>query len=177
VLLYASLDERVEVVQVARNIRAGDRIAATDLRAVEVELDPTVPSLAAADARSVVGQFARVYIPSGTLLAPQLVQSRPLVAAGSAVVAVEVRPARVPSGVLERSRVMLVVVRDGAGAEPFVTTGRVVARGTDDGGVSGSVSLSVEVDEADAPTIAGGDDVRLVLLDPAVDPVTEGDDG
>jgi hypothetical protein len=91
------------------------------------------------------------------------------VTSGSGVVAVEIRPSRVPSGVVERSRVLLVVQPDGEGVEPFTTTGRIVAR---DLAASSSdpSSLSVEIAEADAPRVAVADDVRVVLLEPAVDP-------
>jgi hypothetical protein len=173
VLVYSALDDTTEVLQVVRNVRAGDAITSDDLRVVEVDLDPTVPVVEADDIGLVVGRYARVFIASGTLMVPQLVQSAPLVTVGAGVVAVEVRPSRVPSGLVERSRVMLVVVPDDADVDPFVTTGRVVARGTDVDGVSGVAALSVEVAEADAARVAAADDVRVVLLDPGVDPATE----
>ena len=77
-----------------------------------------------------------------------------------------------PFGLRERSRVMLVVVADGH-VEPFVTTGRVVDRDTDADAVTGVFALSVEVAEDVAPAVAAGDDIRVVLLDPADDPVSE----
>jgi hypothetical protein len=131
-----------------------------------------VPVVIASDIGLVVGQYARVFIASGTLMAPQLVQGAPLVSEGAGVVAVEVRSTSVPFGLRERSRVMLVVVGDDD-VEPFVTTGRVVYRDTDADAVTGVFALSVEVAEDVAPVIAAGDDVRVILLDPADDPVTE----
>ncbi len=114
-----------------------------------------------------------MFIASGTLIVPQLVQSTPLVTAGAGVVAVEVRPTHVPFGLRERSRVMIVVVSDDDDLPPFVTTGRVVYRGADSDNVTGVFPLSVEVAEDVAPTVASGDDVRIVLLDPAGDPAME----
>jgi hypothetical protein len=35
--------------------------------------------------------------------------------------------------------------------------------------------LSVEVAEVDAPVVAAGDDVRVVLIDPATDPAMQDD--
>ncbi|MEO6571659.1 MAG: SAF domain-containing protein [Ilumatobacteraceae bacterium] len=173
VLLYSSIDDRIEVVQVVDNIRAGQVVTSADLRIVEVDLDPTVPSVAASDIATVIDQYARVYIASGTLMASQLVQPRPLVTPGTGVVAIEIRPTRLPSGLRERSKVLLVVLAADADAPPFVTTGRVVARdGTADDS-AGVAALSVEVAVEDAPSVAAGDDVRVVVLDPEIDPAME----
>ncbi|MDW3214909.1 MAG: SAF domain-containing protein [Ilumatobacteraceae bacterium] len=169
VLLYASLDDQTEVLQLVRNVRAGEVVTSEDLRIVEVDLDPTVPSVAAGDIGLVVNRYARVYLPSGTLIFDQLVQSTPLVSDGAGVVAVEIRATRLPSGLSTRSQVLLVVV-EGGSDELFVTEGRVVRRGTD--GDEGG-ALSVEVAVADAPRVAAADDVRVVLIEPGVDPATE----
>ena len=169
VLLYASLDDQTEVLQLVRNVRAGEIVTSEDLRIVEVDLDPTVPAVAADDIGLVVNRYARVYLPSGTLIFDQLVQSTPLVSDGAGVVAVEIRATRVPSGLSTRSQVLLVVVDEGS-SELFVTEGRVVRRGTD--GDEGG-ALSVEVAVADAPRVAAADDVRVVLIEPGIDPATE----
>ena len=171
VLLYTSLDDTTEVLQLTANVRAGEQIDAADLRVVEVELDSTVPVVTADRIGSIVGQYASVHIPAGTLLVDVLVRPDPLVAPGRSVVAIEIRPTQVPYGLLERSRVQIVVVGD-ADEPAFVTQGRVVSViGTDAEG-SEVGSMSVEVAAADAAAIAGADDdVRIVLLDPGVDPV------
>jgi SAF domain len=161
------------VLQLAANVRAGEQIVATDLRVVEVELDDTVPVVPADRLASIVGQYASVYIPAGTLLVDVLVRPDPLVAPGRSVVAVEIRPTQVPYGLLERSRVQIVVVGDGD-APAFVTEGRVVSVIGSDAEGSEVGSMSVEVAAADAAVIAGADDdVRIVLLDPGVDPVEQ----
>ena len=172
VLLYASLDDRAEVLQVVDDIRAGDIITADDVRVVEVDLDPTVPVVRADDLALVAGQHARVHIASGTLMAPVLLQPGPLVGPGSAVVAVELRPTLVPDGLRERSLVELIVIGDDV---ELRTAGRVVTRPVDVDGVSGVVSMSVEVASSDAARIAAGDELRVVLLEPDADPVY--DDG
>lgn len=177
-LLYASLDDRTEVLQLVRNVRAGELVTGDDLRIVEVDLDSTVPAVAAADVALVVNQYARVYLPSGTLIFDQLVQSTPLVSDGAGVVAVEIRATRVPAGLSTRSQVLLVLVEEGS-SDLFVTDGRVVRRSAE-GDDSGALSVEVAVD--DAPRVAAADDVRVVLIDPGIDPATEqgaaqGDDG
>lgn len=169
VLLYASLDDTTAVLQLTDNIRAGEQITMADLRTVEVEVDPTVPTVAADDLALVVGQYATTYIAAGSLLFDGLVQARPLVTSDAGVVAVEVAPTRLPAGLLERSRVQVVIVRDD---DLTVVEARVVAIGRNAEG-GGSGSLSVEVAIGDAAAVAAAGDVRIVLVDPATDPVTE----
>lgn len=171
VLLYASLADQTEVLQLVRDVRAGELVTTNDLRVVEVDLDDTVPAVAADDIALVVDQYARVFLPSGSLIDDQLVQADPLVSDGAGVVAVEIRPTQVPAGLVTRSRVLLVVVPDGD-ADAFVAEGRVV-RHAGDSTDGGAASLSVEVAVADAPLVAAADDVRVVLVEPGVDAATE----
>lgn len=171
VLVYSSLDDSTEVLQVVDNIRAGEQITADDLRTVEVDLDETVPTMSSGEIGLAVGRYARTYIASGTLIAPQLVQSAPLVGSGAAVVSIELSPTAVPYGLRERSQVQLII--DQEGAAPLVTTGRVVARPSEETTSSGRTSLSVEVAAADAPRIVTTDDVGVILVEPGLDPATE----
>lgn len=172
VLVYTSLDDRTEVLQVVTDVRAGEAISTDDLRVVEVDLDPTVPVVQAGQLADVAGQYARVHIASGSLLAPVLVQPTPLVEPGSAIVAIELRPTLVPDGLRERSLIELIVTSDDDGDQTETrTTGRVVTRPVEVDGVSGVVSMSVALAGDDAATVAAGGDVRIVLLEPGADPV------
>lgn len=173
VLAYSSLDDRTEVLQVVTDVRAGEPVTAEHLRIVEVDLDPTVPVVLAADLGLVAGQHARVHIVSGTLLSPVLVQPGPLVDVGAAVVAIELRPSLVPDGLRERSQVELIAV---SGDEELRTTGRAVTRPGEVDGVSGVVTMSVEVERDVAAAVAAAEEVRVVLVDPGLDPVY-GDEG
>ena len=168
VFVYASLDRRVEVLQVVADVRAGEVVEAAHIRIVEVAADPTVPTVAAGQLGSVIGQHARVHLASGTLLAPVLIQTAPLVTSGMAVVAVELRSTLVPVGVRERSRLEVVVVDDD---EASRIPARAVTRPEPVDGVSGLLSLSVEVSPPDAALVASASAIRLVLLDPGADPV------
>ena len=167
VLIYTSLSDTTEVVQFVDNVRAGELIAGDDVRLVAVDGDVDGADLVPADRLgSIVNQYARTFIPSGSLASTYLVQPEPLVAAGSAVVAVSPVDDLVPTGITERSRVRL-VFGDGAAVD-----GRVVSIDRDEAG--GARSLSVEVAEADAPAVAAGEDIVVVLLDPQADPAIEG---
>jgi hypothetical protein len=169
--VYSSLDHKVEVLQVVRDIPAGELVTADDLRVVAVDVDSTVPTVAPDEIGSVVNQYARVHIAAGSLIVDVFVQPRPLVALGQGVVAVEIRPSHVPAGLRERSRVMLVVVDNGTPG--LVTEGRVVSGGDASASSENVMALSVEVRHEDAAAIAAADDVRVALLDPGVDPALE----
>ena len=118
----------VSVVQAVTTIRQGERIEAADLRVVEVDAADDVPVVPAERLTELVGQYARTYIGAGALLIDIMVQPSPLVTPGQGVVAVEIRPTRVPRDLRERSQVSVVVVPDDDDEALFVTTGRVVGR-------------------------------------------------
>lgn len=168
VLLYTSLDDQTEVLQLVNDVRAGERVGSDDLRIVEVDLDPTVPSVAADDIGLVVNQFARVYLPAGSLIYPGIVQAEPLVTDGAGVVAVQVTPALQPAGLTTRSQVLLVIGDD---ETQRTIAARVVRLGSSDGTDAGA--LSVEVPVADGPAVAAAGTVRLVLVEPGTDAATE----
>lgn len=162
VLVYTSLDDTTEVLQFVRNIDAGDRIDATDVRVVELGGDLTSATLVPADQLGlVVNHYARTYIPSGSLASTFVVQPDPVVGEGTAVVAVSPDGGRLPRGVTRRSRVLLVIDGDA----PTTVEARVVS--ADDDG-----ELSVEVAEVDAVSVAAAGSVHVVLLDPGLDPAT-----
>ena len=167
VAIYVSLDDSTEVVQFVDNVAAGELIGSDDVRTVEVGGDVATANLVPADQLgSIVNQYARTFIPSGSLASPYVVQSQPLVSPGTAVVAVTPADDLVPRGLTERSHVQLVLDGD----PPTLVEARVVAVHRDDGGRASS--LSVEVAEADAPTVAAAGELHVVLLDPGSDPAT-----
>lgn len=166
--VYSSVGSREPVLQVVRDVPAGQQLTADDLREVEVAVDSTVRTIRAGDAGGVIGQYARVRLVSGSLLVGEALQVEPLVSAGAAVVAIQVPEGALPIGLRERSRVRLVIpppraVDDEA---PVEVIGRVVGLPSAPQSVSGRLSLSVEVDESSAATVVASDDVRVVLLDP-----------
>ena len=164
VLVYSSINQSTEVVQLVANVRAGDQITTADLRIVESDLDPSVPKVAADDLMSLIGQYATTYLPAGSLVIPQVVQPYPLVSPGTGVVAIAVSGGGSPAGLVERSRVQLVY---GQAETLVVVEGRVVARVANDVAEDG---LSVEVPVDAAAALAAADDIRVVLLDADVDP-------
>lgn len=165
-LLYTSLDDTTEVLQLVRDVRAGETVSTGDLRIVEVDVDPNVPVVPAEEIGRVANRYARVFLPAGSLIFGDLVQSDPLLSAGAGVVAVQISPSQVPAGVTTRSQVLLVI--DDGGSELFSTPARVVRNvGVDSGSMSVEVALDV------APRVAAASDVRVVLIAPGEDAATE----
>ncbi len=168
-LVYSSLNDETQVLQMVNNIAAGELITAGDLQVIEVGVDPSIPTIAAGDIGLVVNQYARVYIPSGSLIIQEYVQPSPLVSPGMAVVAVGIAITDLPDGLRVRSRVQLVITADQS-TERVVIDGRVVARSTETDSITGLIPLSFEVAESDGAMLAAATNVSVVLLPPGVDP-------
>ncbi len=163
--VYASLDASEPVVQVVRDVPAGEQLTTDMLRQVDVDVDSSVNVVPADQLDSLVGSYAKVRLVSGSLVTAEALQSTPLVSAGTAVVAIRVGEGTLPIGVRERAAIML-VIPDG----PTSIPARVVGLPVPTGSALGIESLSVEVDAADAATVAAADDVRVVLVEPSDDP-------
>ena len=171
-LVFSTADKRVPVLQVVRDLPAGAQITAADLRSIELSTDPSLAVVKASDVVSVVGKYAKVRIVTGGLLAAGLLQTAPLVASGASVVAVTVPVGELPAGLRERSRVQIVFPASGGATAPLPVFGRVVGLPTEPDSVTGQMSVSLEVASADAVTVATAAKVRVVLLDPGIDPAS-----
>jgi hypothetical protein len=175
--VYRSLDDRHEVVQVIRDVPAGQRIVAGDLRTVEVGVDGDVRAIRGESMALVVGQYAKVRLISGSLMVTEALQPTPLVGPGSALVAVVVPAAELPIGLRERSHVRVVPVADGAGREAVSSAAveaRVVGLPTSVESATGDVGLTLEVPVGEATAVATAAKVRIVVLEPGVDPASAG---
>ena len=168
-LVFASADKRVAVLQVVRDLPAGTQLTADDVRSIDVSADPSLAVVHAVDLPTIVGQYAKVRIVGGGLLSTGLLQARPLVAPGAAVVAVTLPAGEVPAGLRERSQVEVVMPTTGDTLPLAPVTGRVVGLPAAPDSVTGQMSLSLEVSSADAVTVANAAAVRVVLVDPGMD--------
>ena len=172
VLVYSSLSDRESVLQVVRDVPAGTQLTADDVRSIEVDADDSLRSVQADRLSTIVGQFAKVRLVSGSLVVVEALQSTPLVSPGAAVVAIQVPEGALPSGLRERSNVQLIVPPTGDGStapDPTIVIGHVVGLPTALSTATGTRSLSVEVPEQSAATVAASDDVRVVLIQPGTD--------
>jgi flagella basal body P-ring formation protein FlgA len=161
--VYRGVNDRTPVLQLARDVPAGQQLALEDFRSVGVGADGTFRSVPAAELNGLVGSYAKVRLLTGSLLAREVLQSGPLVGAGASVVAVTVPAGEVPVGVRERSKVAVVLVA--ADRSSKSVNGVVVGLPTT-ASSAGLVSVSIEVTATDAAGVAAAEKVRLVLLDP-----------
>ncbi|HEX3088730.1 MAG TPA: SAF domain-containing protein [Ilumatobacteraceae bacterium] len=168
-LVFSTADRRVGVLQVVRDLPAGARLGAADVRSIELSTDPSLAVVKSADIATVVGQYTKVRIVTGGLLATGLLQSGALVAPGSAVVAVTIPSGELPAGLRERSQVQIVIPVTGDDVALLPVVGRVVGLPDAPDSVTGQLSVSFEVAAADAVAVASATRVRIVLLDPGVD--------
>ena len=168
-LVFSTADRRVGVLQVVRDLPAGAQVGIDDVRSIELSVDSSLAVVRAADIASVVGQYTKVRVIAGGLLAAGLMQPGPLVAPGAAVVAVTIPSGELPAGLRERSQVQIVipVTGDDVAAPPVL--GRVVGLPDAPDSVTGQLSISFEVAAIDAVAVASATRVRVVLLDPGVD--------
>ena len=169
-LVFSTADRRVAVLQVVRDLPAGARLGAADVRSIELSADPSLAVVKATDIATVIGQYTKVRIVTGGLLASGLLQAGSLVAPGSAVVAVTIPAGELPAGLRERSQVEIVIPAASGAALPAAVLGRVVGLPESPDSVTGQLSVSFEVAALDAVVVASATRVRVVLLDPGVDP-------
>jgi hypothetical protein len=143
---------------------------------VKVSVDADVRTVSSESMPIVVGQYAKVRLVAGSLIVTEALQPTPLVAPDSALVAITVPAGQVPIGLRERSHVGVVVAAEGSGggggtaATPATVDGRVVGLPSPVQSSTGQVALTLEVGAADATVVATAAAVRLVLLDPGIDP-------
>lgn len=171
-LVFATADRRVPVLQALGDVPAGEQITADMFRPVEVSAEPSLQVVRLEDVDQFVGSYAKVRIAAGTLLSPFHLQADPLVGPNAAVVAVNVDQGLLPAGLRERSQVRLVFTREGSDVVPPPVTGRVVGVPVLDD-TTGTHSVSLELSAIDAETVAGAEVVRVVLLEPGVDAASE----
>jgi hypothetical protein len=160
------VDPATSVLAVARPVPAGATITDADLLVVQVVPDARVEVVTEAERATVVGRTATVPLVPGTLLAPAHVGAAAWPPAGESVVGVPVAAGRMPAGLAIGSRVSVLVPTDHAvePAEPAVVTGSVVA--VEPPGVAGVSTVSLLVASREAPRVAAGSDVVLVLENP-----------
>ena len=171
--VYWRVNRKVAVLQLARDVPAGEQVTVDDLTQVRVSVDGPFAAIPAGESSSVVGQWAKTRLIAGSLLTRAAVQTSSLVAAGHAVVAVRIPVGELPAGLREQSRVQLVITGPAAASTIASAPGPASVEGSMVGVPSApeaggtSVSISVEVDAHDAAPVAAADRVRVVLIAPS----------
>lgn len=166
-LLVQSAADRSTVLAAARTIAPGQVITNADLRVVDVGVDGEVSLVPATSRSSIVGKVAVVGIPEGALLAPVQVAAGGGIESGTVVVGALLAPGELPVSALRAGdAVALVAVSGGQGADrESLGTGTIFT--TAAGTQTGSVFVSLVVDQAIAEQVAdvaSQQRLRLLLL-------------
>lgn len=154
--------DRVNVVAVARDVQAGQKIKAADLKVASFAEDPAFTPLKASKREELVGKRAAVDLRSGTLLTESQLASGGGLGDDQQVIGVEVKRGQVPAGALSAGDQVLAVHTPGQGQEvaaeakrpkrPGSVKASVVSVGKVDG--SGALTINLAVDPADGPALA-----------------------
>ena len=157
VWLVTSAGDRADVVMLARDVPYGASLTSADLALTAVAVDPTVATVPADDAASLVGQVAAADLVAGSLLAPGQVSAMAPPGPGEVLVPLPVSTERLPASGLTAGDRLLVVDTPAAAADPpsdapasFAVT--VVRLGAPD--LNGVSVIDVVVAEADGPGLA-----------------------
>ncbi|MGD9792055.1 MAG: SAF domain-containing protein [Acidimicrobiia bacterium] len=161
--IYRGVNDRSPVLQLDRDVPAGEQITVDDFRVVDIGSDDSFRAVPSGELNAVVGTYAKVRLVAGALLARETLQAAPLVAAGASVIAMTVPAGEVPIGLRERSRINVVII--GSDRTSTSVAGLVVGLPTK-AAATGQVSVSIELAVPDASSVAAAEKVRLVLLDP-----------
>ncbi len=188
--LYSSANHEVSVLIVIQTIDQGQRISGSDLGQASAEISGGVNPIAAADASELAGERAAVTIPAGTLLTAGDVTNSPPIAAGDAVVGLELKAGQLPASGLEPGD-QVMIVQTATPGTPLNSPNSTTDQGDDSGQSTGvlvpqatvfdvespspnsspsaSLLVSVEVSSTVAAAVslaANADQASLVLLPP-----------
>jgi len=110
VIVAERVDTRVPVLAAAHAIGAGQTLTAADVTVVRVAADAGLATVPATQRSTVLGRVAAVPLAAGTLLAPNQFGGPVWPGSGEAVIAVPVKPGRLPAGLGAGARVTVLVV-------------------------------------------------------------------
>jgi hypothetical protein len=164
------IDTRLPVLATARAVDAGQVITEADLAVVRVAADSTVSTVPETDRGSVVGRTAAVPLVAGALLSPGQLGATAWPPAGQSVMAVGVKPGRLPSGVTSGSHVLVLIVPTATAAGTESTPQVVQAEATvwsleEAKDQSGDTAVSLLIAAADGRRLASVvGDVTLIQL-------------
>ena len=159
-VIYARVATESTVVAMASTVYRGEVIEAGDLTSITLSGDPTVPTVPADRAASLVGQRAAYDLVAGSLAAPTSITPDALPAAERAVVGMKLAGGRAPADFLLPGAPVRLVALPAADAQPNETdpyAGKTfVARAVSSrpGPDAGSLFVDVDVPTDQAPVVA-----------------------
>lgn len=111
-VLVSQLDERTQVLALARPVTIGQVLTPADLQEVSIAAEPQVATVPSSQAGGVVGSTMAVSLPAGSLLTPATLGDALVPGTSEAFVALALAPGQFPPEVSPGARVLLVVVSD-----------------------------------------------------------------
>jgi SAF domain len=153
--LYRARGQQVPVLVVARDVPAGQPLTDKDVAIAEVAATG-VEVVPAKDLPHLFGKVTRVALSKGALLAPQQFGAGSPLPVDEALVALAFPDVAVPRALHNEDKVRLIV--GDATVDAKVTDIKAVTT------TSGTMSITFQLKQADAKSIATGKDVRLLVL-------------
>jgi hypothetical protein len=153
--LYRARGQQVPVLVVARDVPAGQPLTDKDVTIAEVAATG-VEVVPAKDLALLNGKVTRVALSKGALLAPQQFGAGSPLPADEALVALAFPDVAVPRALHNEDKVRLIVGDTTVDAK--VTDIKTVTT------TSGTMSITFQLKQVDAKSIATGKDVRLLVL-------------
>ena len=155
--LVSASGHRVPVVMLAHDVPYGTILTQTDLTTTAVSVDPSVPTVPAADAATLVGQTATTNLTRGQLLTRGEVTAAGVLTTDEVLVPLPVPAGRMPAGGLRAKDRLLVVDAPPTGADPVAGApstfaAQVVRVGVPD--VNGTIVIDVVAASAEGPALA-----------------------
>jgi hypothetical protein len=178
-VLQMRATSKTAVLAVAHQVPAGQVVRSSDLATVEIAGGSGLSAIAARDRAAVVGKTAAVSLMPGTLLARNQLALETSVSKGKVVIGLALKAGQMPTPHLKAGDDVLVVATGpaaqlAAGASGAAANGEpqgaVLVRrarvfGVDGGSRTGdNTSVSILIDEADAPAVAAAGSAGQVTL-------------
>jgi hypothetical protein len=157
VWLVSAASSRDAVLAVARPVGYGQQLASADLTTARIGTDPAVASVPAGRLTGVVGQYAAVDLPVGTLLTAEQLTTKPAAISTEQVVGVAVNRSQLPEQTIRARDRVLIAAAPGADAEPPIEDPQVIQATVLEVGRpddSGLRVVEVSVPPTDGPRLA-----------------------
>lgn len=159
--LVVQSGQRVGAIEIIRPVGAGERIPVSGMREVQVAVDGDLRYVPWSEAEQVGRYYAATAIPPGTLLSSAMVARTANLAAGKAVLGLELTGGQLPAGLRAGDRIDIYQVSDATQSCPglpgtVLASGAVVMSISTPSPTSGSpaTDVAVALDPVDAGQVA-----------------------
>ena len=168
--LVISAGHRVGAVEITAEVGQGQRIPASAIKEVQINADSDVHYVAWQFANRVTGVFAKVQIPAGTLLTPEMTAATSNLTAGKVEVGLSLKPGQAPTNLLIGQTVQAFPVGSGSGcASGGNGAGGANGTGTGTTATPGESITTGTIVSVTGSTSTNGSTAAVTLAVPATD--------